>query len=280
MRWRLIVDTEVSRETADGTQYIPAFLSSVNKELFNDEDEDLEERVDVAIDVVNRRFSEFEARGSSWKLYSIDRVAIQYSKHSPITGSSYIPTSKFIESRQAIVNVKNNDDLCFLYSVLAHIHPVDRSQNSNRVSHYKPFLHELDFSGLTFPLKIRQIRKLEDHNPQISINVLYHDSATSTIMPLRVTDRRGRLRHVNLFMLYNDSVKSVEKAPTDTTNVTESSIGETSVETDEPEPKYHYTLVRNLSALIRQNTKSNRALYICHIAFMNSTIINLAIKFT
>ena len=34
MRWRLVVDTEVARETADGTQYIPAFLSSVNVELF------------------------------------------------------------------------------------------------------------------------------------------------------------------------------------------------------------------------------------------------------
>ena len=72
MRWRLVVDTEVARKTADGTQYIPAFLSSVNVELFNDEDDDSEEQVDVAIDMVNRRFSEFEARGSGCKLYGID----------------------------------------------------------------------------------------------------------------------------------------------------------------------------------------------------------------
>ena len=125
MRWRLIVDTEVSRETADGTQFIPAFLSSVNVELFNDEDEDLEEQVDVAIDMVNRRLTDFEGQGSGWRLHGIDRVAIQCSKHSPITGSSYIPTPKFIESRKAVLNVKNvNDDLCFLYSVLAHIHPI------------------------------------------------------------------------------------------------------------------------------------------------------------
>ena len=191
-----------------------------------------------------------------------------------ITGSSYIPTPKFIESRKAVLNVNNkNDDLCFLYSVLAHIHPIHCSQHPNQVSHYKPFLHELDYSGLTFPLTIRQIRKFEDQNPQISINVLYHDSETSTIMPLRVTDYRGRLHHVNLFMLYNDGVKSAEKTPTDTTNVTEPSVGETSVETDEPEPKYRYTLVRNLSALIRQNKKSKNTLYICpyciHVFYNN-----------
>ena len=30
MRWRLVFDTEVARGTADGMQYIPAFLSSEN----------------------------------------------------------------------------------------------------------------------------------------------------------------------------------------------------------------------------------------------------------
>ena len=278
MRWRLIVDTEVSRETADGTQYIPAFLSSVNVEVFNDEDEDLEEQVDLAIDMVNRRLSDFEGQGSGWRLHGIDRVAIQCSKHSPITGSSYIPTPKFIESRKAILNVKNtNDDLCFLYNVLAHIHPVDRSQHPNRVSHYKPFLHELDYSGLTFPLKIRQIRKFEDQNPRISINVLYHDPETDIIMPLRVAKHRNREHHVNLFLLYDDGAKEdgdaennddgakedddaenddMESPPTDAT--TESPVEETGVE-----PKYHYTLVRSLPALLRQDTKEGGTIHVC-----------------
>ena len=192
-------------------QHIPAYLSSVNAELFKDEDDDQEEQIDVAVDTVNRRFSDFEGQGSGWPLNGIDRVAMQCSKHSPITGSSYIPTPKFIESRKAVVNVKNKYDyLCFLYSVLAHIHPVDRSQNPNRVSNYMPFLHELDYSGLTFPLKIHQIRKFEDQNSQISINVLYHDPESHMIMPLRVTEHRNRLHHVNLFLLYSDGAKSVK----------------------------------------------------------------------
>ena len=81
---------------------------------------------------------------------------------------------------------------------------------------------------------------------RISINVLYHDNETSTIIPLRVTDHRGRLHHVNLFLLHDDGVKSAVKAPTDTTNVTDPSVGETNVEIDESEPKRHYTLVRKL----------------------------------
>ena len=246
------MDTEMERDTADGTQHIPAYLSSVNVELFNDVDGDLEDQIDMAVDTVNRRLSDFEGQGSGWRLSCIDRVAIHCSKHSPITGSSYIPTPKSIEGRHAILNVQNKyDDLCFLYSILAHIHPIHWSQQSKSSVHYTPFLHELDYSGLTFPLKLRQIRKFEEQNPNISVNVLYQDEETYTIMPLRVTKHRNRQHHVNLFLLYDDGVKEdgTEKPPTDPTT-------ETPAEEAAAEPKYHYTLVRNLSALLRQDTKA------------------------
>ena len=183
MRWRLVVNTEVERDTADGMQHIPAYLSSVNAELFNDEVGDLEDQIDVAIDTVNRRLSDFEGPGSGWKLACIDRVAVHCSKHSPITGSSFIPTPKCIESRRAIVNIRYKDNLCFLYCVLAPIHPIHWSQNPNWINHYTFFLHELNYSSLTFPLKLRPIKKFEDQNPHISVNVLYHDEESYTIMP-------------------------------------------------------------------------------------------------
>ena len=94
MRWRLVVDALVERDSADGVQYIFAHLSSVNVELYNNEDVELENQIDLATDTVNRRLENFEAQGSGWKLAGIERVAIYCSKHSPITGSSYIPTPK------------------------------------------------------------------------------------------------------------------------------------------------------------------------------------------
>ena len=131
-------------------------------------------------------------------------------------------------------------------------------KTQNRVFHYKPFLHELDYSGLTFPLKIRQIRKFEDQNPSISINVLYHDPETNVIMPLRVTKHRNREHHVNLFLLYDDGAKE-----DDTENPLTDATTEAPVEETEVEPKYHYTLVRRLPALLRQDTKENGTMHVC-----------------
>ena len=154
MRWRLVVDALVERDTVDETQYIPAYLSSENVELYDDEDGELENQIDLATDTVNRRLKDFEAQGSGWKFAGIERVAIYCSKHSPITRFSYIPTPKSIASRFAIVNAQNADEFCFLHCILAHIHPKSENDLPYRVSHYQPYLHELNYKGLKFPLKI------------------------------------------------------------------------------------------------------------------------------
>ena len=124
---------------------------------------------------------------------------------------------------KAVSKVKNkNDGFCFLYSVLAHIHTIHWEVNTCiECLITRLFYMNSIIPASHFRLKIRQIRKFEDQNPHVSINVLYHDSETSTIMPLRVTKHRNRLQHVNLFLLYDDSVNGAENAPTDTTNVTE-----------------------------------------------------------
>ena len=84
-------------------------------------------------------------------------------------------------------------------------------------------------------------------------------------MSLRVTTHSNKEHHVNLFLLYDDGVKNdgakndgMENPPTDAT--TEAPANETEAET---EPKYHYTLVRNFPALLRQDTKENGTMYVC-----------------
>ena len=80
-------------------------------------------------------------------------------------------------------------------------------------------------------------------------------------MPLRVEKHRNRQHHVNLFMLYDDGTKSeldgTKNPPADAS--TETPLEETEVVN---EPKYH-TLVRNLSALLWQDTEKNRNINVC-----------------
>ena len=90
-------------------------------------------------------------------------------KYSPI-GGSYIPTPKSIIGKKAIINVKNNDENCFLYSILTHIKWNSKEKNKNKVSLYKPYLHELRTDGINMPMKLEDITKFEKLN-DLSINV-------------------------------------------------------------------------------------------------------------
>ena len=84
-------------------------------------------------------------------------------------GSSYLELEKWIALKHAIINIKNNDNECFKWSILAHLHPVEK--NPQRVSNYKQYKDELNFDGINFPVKLSDIPKFEKLN-KMSINVL------------------------------------------------------------------------------------------------------------
>ena len=79
-------------------------------------------------------------------------------------------------------------------------------------------MHELNTTGLQFPLKFSDTPKFETMNPIISVNVLVYEN--NEVFPLYASKHRDRKHHVNLLMISNS------------------------------EGKFHYLLVRDLSALM------------------------------
>ena len=59
--------------------------------------------------------------------------------------------------------------MCFIWSVLVHLHPMD-CKSANRVIKYQPFFHQLNGEGMDFPIPVHQIPDFEKKN-NVSINV-------------------------------------------------------------------------------------------------------------
>ena len=96
------------------------------------------------------------------------------------------------------LNIENTkDQMCFLWSVLASLHPVE--QNPHRVSKYRQYENELNMDGIDYPVKLTQISKFEKQNPEISVAVYYFDNEHNLICPAYVAKYRNRNHHVNLF---------------------------------------------------------------------------------
>ena len=97
---------------------------------------------------------------SGWIINSVIDHTIRISKCNPLTGSSYIKLTKELDHpRKGLINIQNIDE-CFQCCLVRYLNPADH--NPRRITKAdKDFAKRLDFKDIKFPLKIRDIHKIE-----------------------------------------------------------------------------------------------------------------------
>ena len=123
------------------------------------------------LDIMTELDNEIENRdmeGSGWNFQGINNLKIYFHKTNPINGQTYM---KFPIRTNSNLNIQNKDTYCFLWSIIANIHPVDK--DPQRVSKYIPYKNELNINNIDFTngMKITDIDKFENLNNQLAINV-------------------------------------------------------------------------------------------------------------
>ena len=83
----------------------------------------------------------------------------------------------------AIINIKNEDDKCFLWSVLRYLHP--KEIHGERLTDLKKYENDLNFKGIDFPVKAKDITKFENNNPDLSGINVFSLNDNDKIYPLR-----------------------------------------------------------------------------------------------
>ncbi|KAE9543657.1 hypothetical protein AGLY_002053, partial [Aphis glycines] len=121
--------------------------------------------------------------------------------------SSYIPLPENIQNKHAIINVKNEDDKCFLWAILSALHPVKK--HAQRVTKYIPFKNDFDkeLKGIEFPVKTTDVPKFVKRTKDISINIYYLEEKgnnTHIIVPLEIT-KIEKTNHIDLMYLREDN---------------------------------------------------------------------------
>ena len=91
-------------------------------------------------------------------------------KYVPVGGSSYIPLSKFLAAKKAIINLKNEDDECLKWAITRALNPVEK--NFERIDKKLREKSEiLKWDGLKYSVNLSDINNFENHNSSISVNV-------------------------------------------------------------------------------------------------------------
>ena len=181
---------------------------------------------------------EFNLNSSNWVFKEVLRLEVHTVEYNPIKGSSYIDLPQWIKNKQAIINIKNRDDKCFIWSILRYLYP--KEKDAQYLKDLRKYEFSLNTKGLTFPLKLKDITKFEKLNPEISgINVFSNDGMT--IYPLRMAERDCK-NTIDLFLHEEDGDS-------------------------------HYSLIKNFHRLIKsQLTKSKDGkIFICKRCFTHFT---------
>jgi len=144
--------------------------------------EDIDEGLKESIKKMYTSFIEFQRQGSNWSIDNVVNRTIHMARYRPLKGSSYIPLPIKLRSKHAIINIKNKDNKCFMWSVLAALYPVQR--DGERIWKYKDHVSTLNFSGISRSVKLVDIPKFEKQN-EISVNVFGYEK--SEVFPIHVT---------------------------------------------------------------------------------------------
>ena len=199
IKWYLSLQVQFSKPKGEITEQVsPHFRGNCQISL---KSSDIEESLQDSIRKIHSSFIEYQRQGSNWTLDKVLKIKIHLVKYKPLKGSSYIPTPIKLRSKHAIVNVQNRDRKCFMWSMLAALHPTER--NTERIGKCVEYANELTFEDITFPVKIKDIHRFEIQN-KISVNVLGFEKGN--LYPVHVTKERFD-RHVDLLLL-SDGKKS------------------------------------------------------------------------
>ena len=86
-------------------------------------------------------------------------------------GSSYLPLPDWLVRKKAIINPQNDDEECFKWAVITVLEWTDIKSHAECRSNLRKFANNYDWSGLEFPVSIKDIREFEINN-NILVNVL------------------------------------------------------------------------------------------------------------
>ena len=100
--------------------------------MVNLEGIDVSEQYKSAVDKMLESIANFQRLDSNWLFALIIHLAIHTINCEPIRGSSYIVLPSKLEDKKAIVNLENEDNECFKWTVTRPLNPVGK--NAERIT--------------------------------------------------------------------------------------------------------------------------------------------------
>ena len=152
-------------------EFAPVYFNSTTKTVINHKFS-----LENAFQEILYRIDNWINEGSGWIVELIESQYINISTYRPLSGSSYVKLpAELRSSKKGLINIKNNDQKCFLWCHVKHINPV-KIHTERITREVKKLANDLDYDGIEFPVREKDFSKIETKN-NICINVYCYEKS-------------------------------------------------------------------------------------------------------
>ena len=159
--------------TKDEIVYKTAYFNSKPQTIINNTE--INESLQLSKQQILNMIAQWVSEGSGWTIESVDNHYLNIVQYQPMKGSSYIKLPQELRnSKKGLINMKNEDNECFRWCHIRCLNPQDKNPQRIKKSD-KDHINKLDYSGIEFPVNIKQYNTIEKQN-EININVFGYEN--------------------------------------------------------------------------------------------------------
>ena len=168
----------------------------IGKSAIITHESDISQAIQMQRNKISIGIDRYTNAGSGWVIDEITRHYLSVGEYKPLAARSYIPLPPHIQNRKATINIKNDDDKCFMYCLGRVLDSNPEKNNLERVSkHLKKVCTDLGLDKIKMPVTVTDIPNIEKKF-NISIN-LYSFDDDNGIYPIKLS-RKENVKHMNL----------------------------------------------------------------------------------
>ena len=162
------------------------YLHTKGQTVFNDFE--LEDIVNFIINQTIERNANFIQDRSGLVVHKVNSTVLHIARQEPLAAASHhTDLPKSILDKHAVINVQNEDDRCFGYSVLSMLLP--NQQNAHRPTLYNHFFEHYHLDQLNYPIAPRNVPEIENAL-QMTISIYGHSHAGLKRFPIYLSKKQ------------------------------------------------------------------------------------------
>lgn len=199
------------------------FIDSKDTRYYNSETNSITsfKKIDEYVNFIIQDFhKDIENKPSSDPFSGIIKIDVKISKSKNIIGGSFVELPQKIKNKKACVNIKNNDEKCFLWSLIASKHYDDIKKIE--VKHYKKYIDSIIIpENASFPVSVDDIPEWERCN-KIKINVFILDDDDNIKIEYNTIYKNKNIINLLLYKNHYVWLKNIDRF--EAANVSKNSI--------------------------------------------------------